>query len=1111
MNTQEKAEFGSRAAFLLDEPIKHSSEDRLNLTSYVDVMERIIRSGKTPLNIGLFGRWGVGKTSILNLLKERVTEVDFLKDRFDFFSIDAWQLSKESLRQQLLIDLNKHYGERAFTEEEIEDSLFNIKELGFEEEIKESVLQRLRNILRVLRRHKHYPGIFLGILICGIVFRPYLGQYFDIVYSNLDLVVTSFLAPVILAIIEQISATAKIVRLSAKRIIPRVEYPHQFEKMFRKILRGRGDKTLIIAIDNLDRCEDEVVVGMLATIKNFMNVPGCIFIMACDDEAIERHLLSKKGAGFRQKDAREFLRKFFHAPVKISPFLEEDLENFMDRMIRELGVNFGEEVKEVLMSATTKNPRRVKQFLNSLLSAHYLAERNEHLGSIRKGTVTGNTGFLAKITVIKDEWPEFYKVLEQQEDILEYIEEYFKGEKVEGVNSEDIEQYLRKNEGLEWFLRTTRTIETPDISPFLKMSQESYERTLPEHERFIKRVEFGDIPYVFKTLSKLDEISKTNYFREILKTIDNDMKRKRFNYAFNALNVSCETFSEVPLEVRPEFVQRFEKYAPCWQIKQQLGKFTPAKFFILLKEMRETDRETVLLHYCDFLVLDEKLNQELVDLFISERNILTGQVIDRVNAAIVEFLEKDEEYTLGILYNKFISDPEVKRTMINQRTLSAIVEKIDNTASGINSKRVETYFDLKDMASRDNKTLFIRKMLSIISEKKATSIDSNMQFALEKLTKLKAADVPRDVIDDLYDVVVEVGANMSNDSHKLQFFKLVLENFGRLGQQRKDAFIEHNVKPLVAKGNEQIVTEIVDTSSRNKVPLLEYTEVMNTLMQRVGTNLPVQRFIDYLMVESSMTKKEQVGGMLIKMIQSNNNSLISPALEGFQRNFNHFPPEVNDEVSKACLDAGKGKPPQQMKIFFDPIVVAFEGCSDTFRSVFVDQVLTQMKTDNPKFRETGATYYEKVSSHVTEHKRRYALGQLISKLGSIQEQIDVSAKPLIDTIINGQSLLDENDVIRFIDILSGQLVSTKSEETQIVGLEGIRRLEKLYRRSNPVLRAIFDLSKTSGDKVKELCKDVLLVFKDRYKGPGGFWKEAAKTLSLGNAASAEKSEMTNPT
>ncbi len=1094
MSTREKTKSGDKVVFLLDEPIEHASEDRLNLVSYVEVVERIIRSGKTPLNIGLFGRWGVGKTSILNLLKERVTKEGFFKDRFDFFCIDAWKLSKESLRQQVLIDLNKHFGEEAFTEEEIADNLFNIKEVKVEEETKESIFERLKNFYCILRRDSSYLAIFVIILLGGILLRPILNDVFNIIYSNLDLVITSFLIPLLLAIIEKIDATAKIVRRSAKRVIPRVEYPHQFERMFEKILKERRNKTLIIAIDNLDRCEDEVVVGMLGTIKNFMNVSGCVFILACDDEAIERHLLSVKGVRYRPRDAREFLRKFFHAPVKILPFLDEDLENFMDEMMKELDLDLGQEVKEVLMSATTKNPRRVKQFLNSLISTYYLAQTNERLGSIRKGIVTGNPGFLAKITVIRDEWPKFYRVLEQQEDILDYIERYFKVEKLDETERKEIEQRFENNEGLEWFLRATRTIEAADISPFLRLSQESYERTLPEHERFIKRVEFGDVPYVLKTLAKLDERSKTNHFREVLKTIDNDMKRKSFNYAFNALNVACETLSEVPSEVRPEVIQRFEKYAPSWQIKQHLGRFTPTKFFTILEEMRETDRETILLQYCNFLVSDEKLNDELANLFIPKRDILTGRVIDRVNDVIVELQEKDEGYALEILRNKFISDPQVKRDMINQRTISAIVERIDNEVSEINRKRVEIYFGLKDMASTNNKRIFAHKMLLILSQKEATAIDSNMQFALEKLSKLEVEDVPRNIIGELYDVVVKIGANMSNESHKLQFFKLILNNFERLDEKRKSAFIQHHTKPLVAKGTQQTVTEIIDTSSQSKVPLLEYDAIMNTLIQRVSTNLPVQELIDYLMIESPATKKEKAGEMLIKMIQSGNNNLISSALEGFTRNFDHFPPEVVDRVAEACLSAGKGKPPQRMAVFFDPIAETFGGCSDTFRNMFVDEVLTLMKTDNSKYRETGANYYERVKNQVPEHKRRYVLRQLISKLGSIQEKIDISAKPLIDTVINDQDLLEEDDVIRFTDILTGQLISTKPEQTQIIGLENVHRLEKLYRRSNPVLRAIFDLSRSSNAKVRELCEDVLMTFKNRYKGPKGFWKEVAKSF-----------------
>jgi hypothetical protein len=1078
-STQQK-----KIIFLSDEPITSASEDKLNLSSYVDTIQRILLTSKTPLNIGLFGRWGVGKTSILNLLKERVTNSSLLRAKFDFFYLDAWKLSKESLRQQLLMELNSHFGKKAFTEEEIEDKLYNIREVEVEEEIGEKFVKRLRD---ALWQSRLYISLFVMILIVGYFLKPYIG------ITNFQLILSSILIPMFFIIVEKLDSATQAIKRSVKRVIPRIEYPHQFERMFKRILKERGNKTLIIAIDNLDRCEGEVVVEMLGTIKNFMNVPGCVFVLACDDEAIERHLCTKKG--FEARDAREFLRKFFQAPIPIRPFLDEDLERFMDGIMNDLPIPFDEQVKEVLMAATTKNPRRVKQFLNSLISAYYLAEANEKNGLIRKGTITKNTGFLAKITVIRDEWPRFYKILERQEDILFQIEKYFRGDGLNQDESQEIDNYFEQNDGLEWFLKATRTIEVTDIAPFLKLSQESYERALPEHERFVRRVQFGDFSYVSELLSKLDEKTKINYIREILKTIDNDMKRKRFDFAFNGMHVLCEMFPEIPEEIKPDIVERFERYAPTSQIKRHLRKFSSEKLFSVLEKMREANRETILLYYCDLLVPVEKLNETLLDLFISRREILSNRVIDRINSIIVELYEKDEERALRILHTKFIPRAEVKEIMINERTVNAIVLKIDSKVSDINRKRTETFFHLKNIASPDIKKAFVQKMLSILSQKEVTAIDPSMQFALDALGKLEAEDIPADIFSELYDVVIKTGARMSSESHKLSFFKIVFKNFERLDQKRKDEFIQHYINPLITKGSQQTIKEIINSSRLHKVPLADYDPILNSLTQRVSTNLSVPELITFLITESPATQKGKVANMLVKMIQSNNNALVLPALEGFRKNFASFASDALEKVAKACLDTGSGRPVQEMKIFFDTIVATFEQCPERFKVMFVDRVLAQMKSDDLNLRENGKEYYEQIKEQIPKETRRRVLMQLRMKLVSIQDKIDASAKPLIDVIINDQLLLEEDDLIGFIDILIGQIDSTKPAKTQAIGLEAIRRLKKLPRRANQVLRTIFDLSRSSSEEIRTLCKEVLMEFSGRYKGPKGFWEEVKESFS----------------
>lgn len=77
---------------------------------------------------------------------------------------------------------------------------------------------------------------------------------------------------------------------------------HDFENHLRA-LTGVDGKTahrlnLLFLIDDLDRCLPEKAVQMLESIKLFLDVPGCAFVLALDDEVVER------GIAHRYRDYR---------------------------------------------------------------------------------------------------------------------------------------------------------------------------------------------------------------------------------------------------------------------------------------------------------------------------------------------------------------------------------------------------------------------------------------------------------------------------------------------------------------------------------------------------------------------------------------------------------------------------------------------------------------------------------------------------------------------------------------------------------------------------------------------------------------------------------------
>ena len=55
---------------LIDNPIDGIAQDSLSLAPYAAALATFIYECNTPVTIGIQGDWGIGKTSLLNMLKE---------------------------------------------------------------------------------------------------------------------------------------------------------------------------------------------------------------------------------------------------------------------------------------------------------------------------------------------------------------------------------------------------------------------------------------------------------------------------------------------------------------------------------------------------------------------------------------------------------------------------------------------------------------------------------------------------------------------------------------------------------------------------------------------------------------------------------------------------------------------------------------------------------------------------------------------------------------------------------------------------------------------------------------------------------------------------------
>lgn len=88
---------------IINVPRKHTQEDLFGIQVYQDALIKYIRLTDTPITIALQGEWGSGKTSLMNLLRYNLCEVD--NAPYYPIWINTWQYSLRKTPSQAIISI----------------------------------------------------------------------------------------------------------------------------------------------------------------------------------------------------------------------------------------------------------------------------------------------------------------------------------------------------------------------------------------------------------------------------------------------------------------------------------------------------------------------------------------------------------------------------------------------------------------------------------------------------------------------------------------------------------------------------------------------------------------------------------------------------------------------------------------------------------------------------------------------------------------------------------------------------------------------------------------------------------------------------------------------
>ena len=259
----------------IDLPLQgDTTKEPLGLIPYADALSGFVKTCETPLTVGIQGDWGIGKTSLLNLVRHRLETPDTNRDRREYPTVyfNTWQYAQLDGEQHLTVAL---LGDL-------------VRRIGALDQAPPSVQDQARGLLRKVGRMAASAGSQVIESQTGINVEKALGNDDDGL-------------PEVLRSLQLV-----------------VEYKAEFERLVRDLLAGKeAGSRLVIMIDDLDRIRPARALDLLASVKNFLDVPGCVFLLAVDYEVIQRGVAETMGVAERKRHGKSYFDKIIQVPFNM--------------------------------------------------------------------------------------------------------------------------------------------------------------------------------------------------------------------------------------------------------------------------------------------------------------------------------------------------------------------------------------------------------------------------------------------------------------------------------------------------------------------------------------------------------------------------------------------------------------------------------------------------------------------------------------------------------------------------------------------------------------------------------------------------------------------------
>lgn len=257
-----------------DLPITKSTEDRLSRGEFAKSLAKTISqySFSSSFTIGLYGKWGSGKTSLLNMMLEDVEDID---STIIILKFNPWLCTEP---KQLIIQFFKQMA-----------TVIKLKKSKSEQVWK--LIDQYADVFDVAN-----PIPFVGRIIT--VFGKALTKEAN----------------------ERVKNRTKDLQNSKSKII---------EKMKEENIK------IVVSIDDIDRLSDEEIISVFQLVKSLADFPNTVYILAFDYDVVI-HALSKVQYGDGKEYLEKIIQVPFEIPAPNIDCIHEALFSKLNSILGEI-------------------------------------------------------------------------------------------------------------------------------------------------------------------------------------------------------------------------------------------------------------------------------------------------------------------------------------------------------------------------------------------------------------------------------------------------------------------------------------------------------------------------------------------------------------------------------------------------------------------------------------------------------------------------------------------------------------------------------------------------------------------------------------------------------